>query len=431
MPRHFRSLFATLALLGLAACTTTRPATPEAPAPRMQDSERIPVGDSPVRGPDDALVTLVMFCDFESPFCHRVGPTLETLRKHYGNDLRIVFKHFPLHYHPKGLEAAEAALAAHAQGQFWGMYELILEYPKALSPTDMERHARILGLDMERFRRELKQGVHLPRIRAEQALAIDLGADDVPSFFINGTRFIGAKPLELFIQAIDPVLAKARSIPERNQVYARMVADPLPPGPRPPHPVPGPVKHAQPGASKLPELEHVQVRPNPNAPGRGSPTATLVFESFSDFENPASIHHAETLNRVAELYGPNVRFIWRDNPQGNNPHAKLAAAAAREVLAQRGSGSFWAYHKTLFSLRGEFTRDTLEFHARAMGLDMEKFRRALDEGTHEAAIQEDIDAAEAAGMRGTPNTVINGRLLRGAQSLETFLLAIDAVLKAP
>jgi protein-disulfide isomerase len=383
-----------------------------------------------VRGPDDALVTLVVFFDFEDSFSRDVAPTLEALRKHYGNDLRIVFKHFPLYYHPKGLEMAEAALAAHAQGQFWGMYDLLLEYPDALSPTDMERHARLLGLDLERFRRELKEDVHLPRIRAEQALAIDLGAKDVPSFFFNGTRFTGGR-LEQFIQAIDPVLAKARSIPERNQVYARMVADPLPPGPRPPHPIPGSVKPARPGEAKLPELKRVQVRPNPNAPERGNPTGRIVLESFSDFANPLSIHHAETLRRVGEMYGSQVHYIWRDNPQSTDPQAKLAAAAAREILVQLGSGSFWAYHDVLFSLRGEFTRETLEFHASRMRVDMEKFRRALDEGTQDAAIQEDIDAATAAGMSGTPNTVINGRLLRGAQSLETFLLAIDAVLKAP
>jgi protein-disulfide isomerase len=118
-------------------------------------------------------------------------------------------------------------------------------------------------------------------------------------------------------------------------------------------------------------------------------------------------------------------------PRHLRPLCATLALLGREVLAQQGDSGFWRYHDTLFFRRIDLTRANLDFHANMQGVDIFQFRRALDADAHAAAIQEDIDAAAAAGLEGTPNTLINGKLLRGTHSLEIFFLAIDAELKAP
>jgi protein-disulfide isomerase len=433
MPRAPRFLprFAALALLALAACATPSAApsvvkAPPAPKPQA-DSEYIPVGDSPVRGPVDALVTLVVFCDFECPYCKKAQPTLDVLRTRYGDDLRIVFKHNPLiNNHPSAQLAAEAALAAHAQGRFWEMHDLLFANPRALAQEDLERHAQSLGLDMTRFRDELARHVHLPRIHADQELARHLGADGTPSFVINGTALFGAQPLEAFVQVIDPVLARARSIPERDQVYARMAAEPLPPVARS-------VRRTRPmlEAAQVNPDKPIAVRPNPKAPSRGNPDARVVVEFFADFECPFSGRHAETMQRLVQAYGDKVRFVWRDFPLPFHENARPAAEAAREALAQQGNEGFWRMHDTLFANARALKREDLERYAQQQGLDMVRFRRVLDLELRGDVLQEDVEAGAAAGVNGTPTTFINGKPLVGAHPFETFQEAINAALKQP
>ncbi|WP_375772119.1 thioredoxin domain-containing protein [Archangium gephyra] len=433
-----RHLLAALALLGLAACATTpaapaaAPAAPAAPpaaeaTPKPQaDSTRIPIGDSPVRGPDDALVTLVVISDFECPFCSRVTPTLEKLREHYGNDLRIVFKHNPLSFHPHAELAAEAAEAAHAQGRFWEMHDLLFQNSRALGREDLERYATNLGLDLERFRADLEQHVHLPRVRADQALAERLGAAGTPSFFINGTAFVGAQPYENFVAVIDTVLAAARFIPDRSLVYARMAANPLP-SPRSPSAAPSPAPRRD--EEGTPEIVNVPV--NPKAPFIGGRDAKVVIEHFSDFECPFCARVSATIKKISETYGDKVRIVWRDKPLPFHANAHLAAQAAREMLAQKGNAGFWRFHDTLLQNQRALTRADLERYAQEQGADMKRFRRALDERSHASGVDADSANADSVGVQGTPTSFVNGRIVLGAQPFEVFSQAIDAALAAP
>lgn len=428
------ALLAALALLGIAACTTT-PAAPPAPsastpaqppaaaAPKKQaDSEHIPVGDSPMLGPDDALVTVVVISDFECPFSKRFAQqTMGKLREHYGEELRIVFKHNPLAFHPNAKLASEAAMAAHAQGRFWEMHDLLFQNQRALGREDLERYAAYLGLDMERFRDELDRHVHLPRIHADQDLAKRLGRVGTPAFFINGTP-LDNQPPERFIAAIDPVLATARLIPERDQVYARMVGSPLPVADAP-RPAPRPAEPEQ--------AEPVKIGANPKAPFRGGADAKVVIEYFAGFECPFSARHAATMKSLLETHGNRVRMVWRDKPLPFHPNSHLASQAAREVLAQQGNEGFWRYHDTLFQNQRALSREDLERYAREQGVDMKRFRRALDERLHAAGVDADIATGSASRADSTPTTFINGRILVGALPLETFEKAINAALPAP
>lgn len=145
------------------------------------------------RGPDDAPVTLVEYGDFECPYCGRAEPVLRELVADFGDELRFVFRHLPLaDVHPRAPLAAEAAEAAAAQGNFWEMHDLLFAHQDALAPVDLVRYAEELGLDVERFRSELRRRAYAPRVAEDVTTADESGVSGTPTFFINGKRHHGA-----------------------------------------------------------------------------------------------------------------------------------------------------------------------------------------------------------------------------------------------
>src|SRR5919206_534227 len=114
-------------------------------------------------GPRDAPVTLVEYGDFECPFCGMAYPELKDIRGRLGDRLRFVYRHFPRPEHPHARHAAEAAECAAAQGEdhFWAMHDRLFEHQQALDDEHLVRYAAELGLDTERFRRDMDQHVYL------------------------------------------------------------------------------------------------------------------------------------------------------------------------------------------------------------------------------------------------------------------------------
>lgn len=192
---------------------------------------RVDVGNSHVRGRNDALVTIVAFVDFQGPFCKRVQPTLEAIRKQYGRNVRIVHKHNPLPMHNRAQPAAIAAEAAGNQGKFWQMHDLLYQDPRALSDENLEKYARELGLDMRKFARDLQDPEILKRIKAEQTQGAVVGARGTPAFFINGRFLSGAQPLDAFEKTIDAALVEARKKVKagtpRKSLYKALMKDAL------------------------------------------------------------------------------------------------------------------------------------------------------------------------------------------------------------
>jgi protein-disulfide isomerase len=172
-----------------------------------------------------------------------------------------------------------------------------------------------------------------------------------------------------------------------------------------------------------------QIADAPRAPFKGGRNARVVIQEFSDFQCPFCGRVGPTLERVLEEYGDRVKIVWRNYPLPMHREAPLAAEAA---LAAHAQGKFWQYHDELFENQRALTREDLERYAQELGLDMARFRRALDEHTYQADVQADMEASRAAGARhGTPAFFINGRLLQGAQPFDAFKAAIDAALAAP
>jgi protein-disulfide isomerase len=145
-----------------------------------------------VVGPDDAVVTLVEYGDFECPYCGAAHPIVRAARRELGNTMRFVYRHFPLtgiHSHAEA--AAQIAEAAAAQGRFWEMHDMLLSNQRALRQVDLLRYARDLGLDVARVERELLEGTHVDRVREDFRGGVRSGVNGTPTFFINGKRFDG------------------------------------------------------------------------------------------------------------------------------------------------------------------------------------------------------------------------------------------------
>jgi protein-disulfide isomerase len=408
------------------------PPEPAADAPRMialpSTVYAMPVGAQPTRGRLDALVTMVMFGDFECPFSARVQATLARLMEAYGADLRVVFRNNPLPFHTNASLAAEAALEAFAQrgdAGFWAMHDLLFANQTALSRADLEIYAARIGLDMPHFRGALDSRVHRAPIDADQALARQFGATGTPSFFINGLNVRGAQPYEVFVTSIDAALTTARARvaagTRRADVYQAITGG----GATAPVYVPDTAVAAVAPPSDGPYRIPVPA----SAPSRGAPRATLVVQIFADYQCPFSSRVMPTVDALIERYGDRVRFVYRDYPLPFHIHARAAAEAALEARAQRGDAGYFAMHDLLFENQTDLSRPALERFASALGLDTVRFRRALDTHVHEASIDADMAAVRDSGASiGTPSFFVGDRLVQGAQPIEVFVTAIDAAL---
>ncbi len=201
-----RSAVANLKLAAPAAAPTQAAARPGRPDPSRR--YEVETKGSPARGPESARVSVVEFSDFQCPFCGRVSPTLDQIEETYGDDVRIVFKHLPLRIHPKAPAAHAASEAAHKQGKFWEMHDLIFENQREMSEEKYVEYATQLGLDVEQFKKDVVSAEIKARLDADQKEAERLGVSGTPAFFINGKYLSGAQPFDNFKRVIDEELKK-------------------------------------------------------------------------------------------------------------------------------------------------------------------------------------------------------------------------------
>jgi protein-disulfide isomerase len=389
-----------------------------APSAAAKTAVRVPIDGSPALGPSDAAVTLVAFSDYECPFCRRAEETVQQLEQEYGSKLRVVMKHQPLPMHANALPAAKAAAAADLQGKFWELHRAL--FAPGAKLTDLEAVARGAGLDVGHLRAALQDPRVDERVRKDQELARAVGANGTPTFFINGRRLAGAQPIEKFRAAIDEELARAEGL-VRSGVPAARVYDKLmesassaPPADERPTP-----------PAVAPASERVRVDTS-SAPTKGDASAPVTVVVFSDFQCPFCARGAGVMKAVADKYGDKVRFAFKHQPLPFHQQARLAAAAS---LAAAEQGRFWAFHDALFAHQSELDRAGLEKRATEAGMDLARFRAALDAPATEAQIAADQAEATRLGVTGTPTFFINGRRLMGAQPVEAFVAAIDEELK--
>ena len=167
---------------------------------------------APAIGSENAPVTLVEFSDFQCPFCARLVPALKQVEHEFGDEVRIVYRHFPItSIHPLAFKAAEASVCAQDQGKFWPMHDLIFEEQNRVSLADLKDKARRLGLDQREFDACLDSGRHAELVVHDFEEGQKAGVSGTPATFVNGIRLeAGAVSFEVLADAIRKELARRK-----------------------------------------------------------------------------------------------------------------------------------------------------------------------------------------------------------------------------
>lgn len=179
-----------MAALLLAA--SARATNPDEPPARTHSGKVFPSRDPalpPGYGPkpgDPAKVHVVVYSDFQCPVCTRVTAATHQIAEEWPGEVRLEFRQLALAMHPNAENAAVAALAAHRQGKFWAMHDVLFAHQAALDPDKLADYAREAGLDMKRYAKDYADPALRERVRKESALAERLGANGTPTFVING-----------------------------------------------------------------------------------------------------------------------------------------------------------------------------------------------------------------------------------------------------
>lgn len=161
--------------------------------------------DDPVFGAADAPITIVEFADFQCPFCIRhAQETYPRLLEDYGDQIRFVFKDFPLSsIHPDAYSAALSAQCALEQGKFWEYHDLLFTGSLGLGQEAYDSYATQLGLDVPAFDQCINEERYAEQVQSDYDFGVELGVSSTPTFFINGIALVGAQPYSLFAQIID------------------------------------------------------------------------------------------------------------------------------------------------------------------------------------------------------------------------------------
>ena len=163
-----------------------------------------------IQGRADAPVTLVLYGDYECPYSGKAYPIVHEVQARMADRLRFVFRNFPITtLHPHAEHAAEAAEAAAAHGKFWEMHDLLYENQKRLRDRDLHAYAEQLGLDIERFDKELAEHVHLPRVHEDLMSGVRSGVEGTPTFFVNGVRHDDSYEAETLLGALQRAAVEA------------------------------------------------------------------------------------------------------------------------------------------------------------------------------------------------------------------------------
>lgn len=385
-----------------------RPATtPTRPRPTPDATVyRLPVEDSPARGPADALVTLVEFSDYQCPYCRTAHATVTQVEKKYAGKVRVVMKQYPLPFHPQARPGAQAAIAAGMQGRYWEMHDRLFGSTQ-LDPETLERYAKEIGLDVERWKRDQQDPRVAATIQRDMDLAGNVNVSGTPAFFVNGRRLPGgAAPLDAFTGLIDEELTRAEALVRQgvpaSQVYAKIQ------------------EKAVSSAQPPPVVKKVDVPAD--SPSFGPALAKVTIVEWSDFQCPFCARAAPLVEQIRQAYPKDVRFAFRHLPLPMHADAPLAARAG---VAAHAQGKFWQMHDWMYAHQRELDRASLEKAAASLGLDLSRFKAALDSPATEARVNADVQAASAVGVSATPTFFVNGREHVGGLPFESLKAEID------
>ncbi|MBS2025862.1 MAG: thioredoxin domain-containing protein, partial [Deltaproteobacteria bacterium] len=383
----------------------TAPPAPPPQAPPPPQARKVDLDlTAPARGGKDPKVTIVMWSDFQCPYCGRAEPTIKQILDTYKDDVKVIWKNQPLSFHPNAMPAAKAAMAAHKQGKFWQMHDLMFQNQQALSDAKYEEWAKQAGLDVAKWKKDKDSPEVAAAVQKDASQGSALGADGTPTFFINGKLISGAMPFDSFKPIIDDQIAKANAELKKgvkaDKLYETLNAENVKSAGTAPSMVAG-------GDNGAPVKVDVG-----NSPVLGDKNAPVTIVVWSDFQCPYCGRAEPTLAQIRQEYGKKVKFVWKNQPLSFHPNAMPAAEAA---MAASDQGKFWEFHDKLFANQQSLSPDFYEKVAGEVGLDISKWKATMASGKYKPAIQADMQQGSAVGAGGTPTFFINGRKLVGAQ----------------
>ncbi|HZI09044.1 MAG TPA: DsbA family protein [Myxococcus sp.] len=385
-------------------------AKPELLPPPVYHQVDVPA-DAPSVGPRHAKVTVVVWLG-RCQECSGLDGPLKRLRQKYGQELRLVPR---IHFKPGDVgarRAAEALLAAHAQGRAWDYFEAFLSWPEA-SEDRLRQIASSLKLDMERFGEAFDFRLFRARAEAQGAEGRALGLDGE-----NITLFVNGRELRRTLS--DEVLEKV--VAEEKARAERLLAAGTPPGKLYTRLIVGGRKPAPTAAFTEKGMERFELG---HSPRRGPATAPVTLVVFADFQDVTSAELVPRLRWLEREYGGKLQFVFKHHPSPKSPWARRAALAA---LAAHEQGKFWEYHDRLFANQGELDDEALLRHARQVGLDARRFQEALASGHLERRL--DIDEREARWLElGQPSVIWIDRRPLYSPNINQLRQRIDAALK--
>ena len=371
-------------------------------------------GDEPQLGPEDALVTIIEFADYQCPYCVRAaGPIKQAVEK--DKDARLIYMHYPLPNHTKAGPAAQAAWAAQQQGKFWEMHAWLFEQKSEIE--GLEQKVKSLGLDWSRFQQDMLSEGARKAVDANFLAGGKAGVTGTPTFFVNGRRYVGSKSLADWKKIIAAEKKEAERMvaagTPRAQLFAKLMEDAIEG-----RPARAPGADRRPGE---PDPAATYRVPADERPALGPDDALVTIVQFSDFECAFCERVAPTVKTLVEQ-NDDVRLVFRNLPLEMHPNAPGAAKAA---LAAHRQGKFWEMHDALFANRKRLGDALYVELARELGLDVERFEADMQDPAIAAMVEEDERLARQYNVRGTPAQFINGRFLSGALPPDAFLRVIE------
>jgi len=362
-------------------------------------------GNFPALGKPDAPVSIAVFSDFECPFCARFAAMMrKEVLPAEGQHVRFVFRQFPLPMHPWARAAAEASACAYQQKKdyFWSFHDFLFDRQRELTKENFQAKVRefargLSGFDYGKFEacvsKEETKGV----IDREVAFGNDNGIHGTPAVFINGRQ--------ARVGDAEQMLSLVRQL-VKNPQAAIPSSEP-------------PARDARP-----PRREIADVAEGDN-PTLGAANAPVTLTVFSDFQCPYCAKFADMMRgEVLPVAGGNLRLVFRYFPLSMQSWARASAEAAACAYQQK-SDYFWAFHDFFFEHQSELNpanlRQKVVDRARGVeGLDQERFRWCVEQGSTRALVERDVAFANKNGIEATPTVFVNGR--------ETEIVAREQVL---
>jgi protein-disulfide isomerase len=204
---------------------------PDEPPARTHSPKVLPSKNPnlpPAYGPNPSKVLVIVYSDFQCPVCRRVTAATEQTAEEWPGEVRVEFRQLPLTMHRNAKNAAVASLAAHRQGKFWPMHDLLFANQGALDPDSLRAYAQQLGLDMKRYDKDYADPALRRQVQAEAALANRLGGTSTPSFLINGKLYVGwgswmgfRNYVDQELKAVNEILATGTKLRDVHAVRAR------------------------------------------------------------------------------------------------------------------------------------------------------------------------------------------------------------------